>query len=118
MREFQYHRHSVGQNSFHFIWTPKYRYKVLKTSCISKVCEGVLRMIAYQCNYTIYELKIMSDHIHMFAEIPPSSSVSDALQRFKGVSSRVLRRNFIWLRKRYPRGGMWSPGNFLEVLDV
>ena len=114
MHKFQYNKHSVGQNSFHIIWSPRYRINIFKPVIINKVFEGILNMIAQQKGYTIYELKIMDDHIHMFVELPPHTSVSTALQMFKGISSRILRRNYKWIRGIYPRGGMWSSGYFFR----
>lgn len=114
MKKFQYNNHSIGQNSFHLIWCPKYRYRVLKIVEINKVCEGILRLVARQQGYKIYELKVMEDHIHMFVEFSPHISISKVFQEFKGVSSRVLRRRFSWLKKVYPKGNMWSPGKFFR----
>ena len=112
MRKFQHHKHSVGQNSFHIVWCPKYRWHALKPIVINKVCEGAIRLVALKYGFTIHELKVMPNHIHLFVELPPYTSVSKALQLFKGISSRILRRKFIWLRKLYKRGHMWSPGKF------
>jgi putative transposase len=114
MRKFQHNNHSVGQNSFHLVWCPKYRWHALKPIVINKVCTGILRMIALQNGFIIHELKVMEDHIHLFVELPPHISVSKAFQLFKGISSRILRRRFIWLRKLYRRGSMWSPGKFFR----
>jgi len=112
--ELQRNKHSVGQNSYHLIWSPKFRRHVLKPTAINRACEGVLRMIALQNGFEIYEIKVMSDHIHLFVELPPTISVCKALQLFKGISSRVMRRNFKWLRGQYPDGHMWSPGKFFR----
>ena len=114
MRKFQHHKHSVGQNSFHLVWCPKYRWHALKPVVINRVCEGSLRLVALKYGFAIHELKIMPDHIHLFVELPPQVSVSKALQLFKGISSRILRRKFIWLRKLYKRGNIWSPGKFFR----
>jgi putative transposase len=54
-------------------------------------------------------MKVLEDHIHLFVEIPPSMSVSTAFQYLKGKSSRILRRNFPWLRKFKC---LWSKGKF------
>jgi len=118
MKKFQKHRHSVGQNSFHLVWCPKYRWHVLKTPCINKVCTGALRQVAFNYGFRIHELKVMQNHIHLFVELPPDVSVSKALQLFKGISSRMLRRRFIWLRKMYKRGSMWSPGKFFRSVGA
>ena len=105
-----YHRsHSVGQNAFHFVWKPKYSNDFLKYPQVNKVCVGCLRMIAIQNMCVIYELQVMPDHIHLFVELPPALSVSQAFQKFKGVSSRIMRRRFKFLN-RLP--WMWSKGKF------
>ena len=102
--------HSFGQNCYHLVWNPKYRIPMLKPDDIRKVCEGVLRMIAIQNGFVIHELKVLKNHIHLFIEIPPSVSVSKAFQLLKGISSRVLRRRFPWLKKKFKC--MWSKGKF------
>lgn len=66
MKKFQHHKHSVGQNSYHLVWCPKYRWNTLKTICINKVCEGSLKLVAYQNKFIIHELKVMPNHIHLF----------------------------------------------------
>ena len=103
--------HSVGQNAFHFVWKPKYSSKFLKYSDTKKICEGAIILISYQYKCKIYELQVMSDHIHLFVELPPTISVSQALQLFKGISSRILRRKFKFLTKT-PM--IWSKGKFFR----
>jgi putative transposase len=109
MGELKSRAHSFGQNCYHFIWGPRCRHHLLKPVDINKVCYGVLRMIAFQNKYVIKEMRVMEDHIHCFVEIPPSVSVSEAFNKLKGISSRVLRRNFPWLRRFK---SLWSKGKF------
>ena len=109
MEELKHSSHSVGQNAFHFVWKPKYASDFLKYGSVNRVCEGALRLIAFQKKCKIYELRVMPDHIHLFVELPPTLCVSKALQFFKGISSRILRRNFKFLCK-IPM--IWSRGKF------
>ena len=107
-----YHRsHSVGQNAFHFVWKPKYASSFLRFEEINKVCQGALRLVAFQQKCKIYELQVMPDHIHLFVELPPTLCVSKALQLFKGISSIILRRRFRFLTK-IPM--IWSKGKFFR----
>lgn len=103
--------HSVGQNAYHLVWKPKYAVPVFRSEHFRRVCDGVLRMIAYQHGMKVYELQVMPDHVHLFVEVPPTLCVSKALQLFKGISSRVLRRNFSYLRQFEH---LWSPGKFFR----
>lgn len=111
VEELKSRAHSYGQNCFHMIWCPKYRRPYLKPRDVKKVCEGVLRLVALQNEFVIHELKILSDHIHLFIEIPPRISVSKAFQLLKGVSARVLKRNYRYLQKFK---NVWSKGKFFR----
>ena len=99
MGELKSRAHCKGQNCYHLIWSPKFRIHMLKGPTIRRGCNGVLRMIAMQQGYLIHEMRVLQDHIHMFVELPPRVSVSEAMQYLKGKSSRILRRNYPWLRQ-------------------
>ena len=103
-------KHSVGQNVYHLVFKPKYARPLFKNLHFRKVCEGALRMVAIRYAFQIHELQVMEDHVHLFVELPPYVPVSKAFQLFKGVSSRVLRRNFSYLREDGDH--LWSPGKF------
>ena len=77
-----------------------------------KLCEEVLHEVAKRHKIKITELCVMSDHIHTVVEIPPTMSVSKALQLLKGASARELFKRRTYFRCRYPRGHFWSPGKF------
>jgi len=50
------------------------------------------------------------DHVHMLLSIPPSLSVSRAVQYLKGRSSHKLLSEFGILRKRYRGQHLWARG--------
>ena len=77
-----------------------------------KLCEEVLHEVAKRHKIEITELSVMPDHIHTVVGIPPTMSVSKALQLLKGTSSRELFKRKPNFRKRYPKGHLWSPGKF------
>ncbi|MGF3584636.1 MAG: IS200/IS605 family transposase [Thermoplasmatota archaeon] len=58
----------------------------------------------------------MPDHIHTVAEIPPTMSVSKALQLLKGASSREIFKRKPHFKCRYPKGHLWSPGKFYRTV--
>ena len=104
--------HSVGQNLYHLEWCPKYRYNMFKREENKKLCEEVLHEVAKRHEIEIAELSVMSDHIHTVVGIPPTMSVSKALQLLKGASSREILKRKPHFRCRYPKGHLWSPGKF------
>jgi len=103
--------HAVGQNCYHLVWKTKYSAPIFNSTAYRKVCEGALRQVAVNYSFHIYELQVMPDHIHLFVDLPSTMPVSKALQLFKGISSRMLRRQFDFLRDEKC---LWSPGKFLR----
>ena len=77
-----------------------------------KLCEEVLHEVAKRHKIKITELSVMPDHIHTVVGIPPTMSVSKALQLLKGASSREIFKRKPHFRCRYPKGHLWSPGKF------
>ena len=106
--------HGVGQNTYHLVWKPKYAKDPFKFDLVRYDCEQFLHEIALKYHCDIIELKVMPDHVHLFVGIPPTMSVSKALQLFKGISSYKLFRQHPWLRKHFRSGHLWSPGKFFR----
>jgi putative transposase len=104
--------HSIGQNLYHLEWCPKYRYNMFRGKGNKKLCEDILREVAERHNISVIELSVMPDHIHIVVQLPPTMSVSKALQLLKGASSYELFRRQPLFRYRYARGSFWSPGKF------
>ena len=106
--------HGVGQNSYHLVWKPKYAWDVFKFPWVKADCEAILGEAAKRYGITLYELEVMPDHIHCFAEIPPTMSISKALNLLKGYSSYKLFQKHKWLRAYFRKGHFWSPGKFFR----
>ena len=104
--------HSIGQNLYHLEWCPKYRYNMFMKEENKKLCEDVLHTVAKRHKIEITELCVMPDHIHTVVGLPPTMSVSKALQLLKGASSRELFKRRPHFKCRYPKGHFWSPGKF------
>ena len=104
--------HSIGQNLYHLEWYPNYRYNMFRQEKNKKLCEEVLHEVAKRHKIEIKELSVMSDHIHVVVCIPPTMSISKALQLLKGASSHELFKRKPHFRCRYPEGHLWSPGKF------
>ncbi len=106
--------HGIGQTCYHFVWCPKYRYKILAIPKVKQACGNYLREIANKHGFEIHELQVMNDHIHLFVSIKQTYSVSYVMQLFKGYSSYKLFKQFPHLRRYYQRGHLWSAGKFFR----
>ena len=101
--------HSVWNLKYHLVWTTKYRYQVLGGD-VGIRCRELLREIARSKEMIIHAGAINRDHVHMLISIPPSVSVSKAVQYLKGKSSHRLLSEYGALRKRYWGQHLWARG--------
>ena len=115
MREYWTGAHTKHRNMYHLVWLPKYRRKVLKGRVKIKV-EEVLRQCADVNRWEIQELNIQVDHVHLLIQLPPSISVSDAVQRLKGLSSRVVREELPEIKQYLWGKDFWADGFFSETV--
>ena len=62
----------------------------------------------------VIELEVMPDHVHVLLEVNPQFGIHKAVKRLKGISSRVLRKEFKELTTRLPT--LWSNSYFLSTI--
>ncbi len=106
--------HSVGQNCFHLVWKVKWSLRLLANVQLRKTTEGMIRFLAIQKGWTIYELNVQPDHIHLFIDFPPSVSISYVLAFLKAKTAGMLFRNFPGLKSIFPKKHFWSSGKFFR----
>ena len=91
-------RHSVSVLTDHLVFCTKYRKPLLRPE-IAIRCEEIIRAIAKDLDIRIYEIAVNDEHVHIFFVYPPKLSVSHIAERFKGISSRILRKEFPELKR-------------------
>lgn len=96
---------AVFSLKIHLVWCPKYRRKVLVNDVAQRL-ESLLREKALEFGFQIHALEIMPDHVHLFVEYGATYCVAEVANRFKGYTSRVLRKEFPALRSKLPT--LWS----------
>jgi REP-associated tyrosine transposase len=96
---------AVFSLKYHVVWCPKYRRPVL-TAEVERRLRQLLAEKATELGITIHALEVMPDHVHLFVESDPTRCVAEIVNRFKGFTSCVLRKEFAALRSRLPT--LWS----------
>jgi putative transposase len=102
---------SVHFMNYHFIWCPKYRREVL----IGKIEQRAKQLIEQKVkdlNCELLALEIMPDHIHIFVQGNPTQSPNLIIAQIKGVTSRILRKEFPELRKMPT---LWTRSYFVST---
>ena len=64
----------------------------------------------FEANLTEFDGE--DDLVHLLVMYPPKVSISKLVNSLKGVSSRLLRKDFPELTNRCWRGILWSPSYF------
>ena len=101
--------HTKTDLNVHIVWIPKYRKPVLTGDVAIRV-RDILRRIASEHELEILSGKVARDHVHVFVGYRPTQDVSQIVQWFKGISSRVLLEEFPRLRKQFWGRHFWARG--------
>ncbi|BAF60693.1 transposase and inactivated derivatives [Pelotomaculum thermopropionicum SI] len=114
--------HAVYSIQFHLVFCVKYRRKVLKGPVVERLKE-IVHHIAERFGVEIIEQETVLDHIHILFAGKPQLQVSKFVNSLKGVSSRLLRKEFPELREHLWGNHFWSPSYFIAstgrvTLDV
>ena len=107
--------HTVHDIKYHFVWTTKYRYKVLRDD-IAKRIRVLLLQGCEAKGITIIKGSVGKDHVHMLVSCPPSESPSRIIQYLKGRSSYMIQDEFPELKRRYWGRHIWSRGYFCATV--
>lgn len=96
---------SVSALTYHFVWCPKFRRKVL-VGPVAERFEALVRERCADLTCDILALEIMPDHVHLFVTTPPVNAPQHIVNQVKGYSSHVLREEFPALKRKMP--SLWS----------
>lgn len=102
---------------YHIVWCVKYRRKVL-TDEIEKSLIEILNKIANDNNFQILECNGNKDHIHLLINCSPQHYIPDMLKALKGVSARLLMKQYgTKLKSQLWDGHLWSPSYFIATVS-
>ena len=118
MSRFNKLSHAVWYCCYHIVWTPKYRYRVLKGEIKTEV-EHCLKMFSSQKGCEIIELNVQEDHVHLLLLVPPKVSISDLLGVLKGRTAIRVFNKFKHLKQRpYWGNHFWSKGYCVDTVGL
>lgn len=103
---------------YHIVWTPKYRYRILKGEIKNEV-EHSIRSFTAQKGCVIEELNVQEDHVHLILFIPPKVSISEIVGIMKGRTAIRLFNKFKNLKVRpYWGNHFWSKGYCVDTVGL
>ena len=104
-------RHCVFNLHVHLVFVTKYRRRVFKREHLDALRE-IFEKICQDFEANLVEVDGEDDHVHLLVNYPPKVALAKLVNSLKGASSRIMRRRFEGLWKRYWKGVLWSPSYF------
>ncbi len=73
--------------------------------------------VAKEKGFTIVTMEVGEmDHIHLFVTSHPKLSISYIVKMMKGISGRLLMKEFPTLSEMLWKGELWNPSYYVETI--
>ena len=110
--------HVVYQCTYHVVWVPKYRYRIL-TGAVAELMDRDIRMLCEWKDVEVLELNVQVDHIHALLSIPPKIAISTFMGFVKGKLAIKVMKSYPRLRKKpYWGNHFWARGYFVNTIGL
>jgi putative transposase len=113
MDEIRSNNNVVYRCTYHVVWCPKYRRKVL-TDAVDVRLKQIIREVCAERDAPIIELETMPDYVHLLVGCDPQYGIHRLVKQIKGRSSRLLRQEFPHLKSRMPT--LWTNSYFVATV--
>ena len=86
-------RHSVSRLVVHLVFATRYHKRILESNHLARMHSVCIR-VAEKSGFQLLEFNREPDRAHLLIEHSPATPVSQLVSQVKGVTSRVLRKEF------------------------
>ena len=105
-------RHCVFLMHAHLVFVTKYRRTVFSADMLNTL-QQIFSEVCDSFEAELTEFEGENDHVHLLVHFPPKVALSKLVNSLKGVSSRILRRDYPKeCAKYFWKGVLWSPSYF------
>lgn len=118
MSRFRKLSQTIWHCQYHIVWTPKYRYRVVRGEIAEEV-DSCIMTFSEQLHCEVIERSVQPDHVHLVVMIPPKTAVSDYVGTVKGRTAiRVLNKFRRLKEKPYWGNHFWSRGYCADTVGL
>ena len=108
----------VYQCTYHVVWVPKYRFRILKGG-VKDLLEEDIRMLCSWKEVEVLELSVQEDHVHLVCSIPPKVAVSAFMGFLKGKLAIKLFKSYPKMKQKpYWGNHFWARGYFVNTVGL
>ena len=108
---YQHKGNQVSMINYHIVFCPKYRRHILVGKIKGRM-EEIIGEVAQMNGWGIISKEIMPDYVHLFVSADTLTKPHIVVKRFKGRSSRLLRKEFPELLKMPT---LWTRSYFIAT---
>ena len=105
--ELDNNNHSVFLMYYHLVLVIKYRRKVVN-EVISNRLKEIFEYVSPSYNITLQEWNHDEDHIHILFKAHPNSELSEFINAYKSASSRLIKKEYPYIRESLWKEFFWS----------
>lgn len=110
----QANRHSVYELQYNLVVVTKYRKEIINDNIKKELTDIAINIFENSYNGKVVEVNTDKDHIHILFSVGPQVQLSKAINSFKTVSSRLVRKNNAnYLNTFYRKPYFWSRSYYI-----
>jgi len=118
MSNFKKLSHVIYRCTYHIVWTPKYRFRVLEGLVKELLSKDIPMLLEWKSSELI-EMNIQKDHIHLIVSVPPKLSISTLMGTLKGKTAIKIFKSYPQLRtKPYWGNHFWAKGYCVDTIGL
>lgn len=106
--------HTVHEWKGHYVWSLKYRKKLLYKKEYQEKLKEIIMEIAERYWYSIHQMGTDGDHIHLFIQSSPDDAPSTIVRTIKSITAKEMFKTFPELKKLMWGAKLWEQGYFVR----
>ncbi|MDO4798844.1 MAG: IS200/IS605 family transposase [Coriobacteriales bacterium] len=111
--------HTRWDCTYHIVFIPKYRRKVLYGEARREIRDVLRRLVDAKDGVELVEGSVCRDHIHMCLRIAPKHAVSKVMGYLKGKSALIMFDHHPeWRRLTGRDRTLWARGYFVSTVGL
>jgi len=111
--------HCIGESNWHLQFTPGYRRPIFEDKLTRELTIAYLVQASQELGLHVGAIECGPDHIHIFLQETRKRSVIKVVQKLKGYTSYMMRKNHSYLFSHHLYGDkFWSAGYFYQTVGT
>ena len=118
MSKFKKLSHVIYRCTYHIVWTPEYRFRILE-GLVKELLSKDIQMLLEWKSCELVEMNIQVDHIHLIVSIPPKMTISELMGILKGKTAIKIFKSYPQLKKKpYWGNHFWTRGYCVDTIGL